>query len=246
MARDLGGRGQSADRKDDWQRIESEQSDRDRVRKQYDATHDPGLLFELQARKPPEYPHREGRKCPPEVAAKFDRTPEQIEALKEAERARQEARAAKAEANWTNEMVRDRADGRHSGGLDGARESKENQERRPDDRGTLIMMEGRRVLEVPLTQTDNGPVQRAGGRDALGIPAGSPVDTHLEAHAAAFMRARGTRYAELYVSREPCPGRSGCASLLPTMLAPGSALFVRSEDGTSSGLYVGQAEGEGK
>lgn len=251
MARDLGGNAESSDRKDDWQRIESERADRDRSSRQHDAKHDPDLLFELHGRRPEEHPHRENRRCPPEVAAEFGRTPEQIEALKEAERQRKAARAAESKDDWTEQFIREQIERGRAGISDRASTSDrpgdvtdERRELLPDDRGTLIAVEGRRVLEIPLAQTDDGPVQRIGGREALGIPAGSPSDTHLEAHAAALMRARGTKYAELYVNREPCPGRSGCENLLPTMLAPRTTLLVRSEDGLFSQMFVGRAEGK--
>jgi hypothetical protein len=61
--------------------------------------------------------------------------------------------------------------------------------------------------------------------------------SHVEAHAAAQMRISGTMNATLYINRTPCPGRNGCARLLPRMLPPGSSLTVYGPEGYAEVFY---------
>ena len=71
---------------DDWQRIESEWDERARAQHKWDAEHDPSPEWEAAARPlPPDYglDRPRHREIPPEVAAAFGRTPEQLQALRE-------------------------------------------------------------------------------------------------------------------------------------------------------------------
>ena len=57
------------------------------------------------------------------------------------------------------------------------------------------------------------------------------IKAHVEAHAAAIMRNGGPQEGTLFINRVPCPGPTGCASMLPRMLPQGAQLRVLGPDG---------------
>jgi hypothetical protein len=87
------------------------------------------------------------------------------------------------------------------------------------------------------------PVQHSGyGSPSADLPKprrgmnGNNV-SHVEAHTAARMHQTGARDATLYINREPCPGRNGCARLLERMLPPGAKLTVYGPNGYARVFY---------
>ena len=85
MPRDLGQNNENR-QPDDWNRIDTEFQQRARDQRKWDAEHDPGPEFERAARPlGPDYgaDRPRYREIPPEVAAEFGRTPEQLQQLRE-------------------------------------------------------------------------------------------------------------------------------------------------------------------
>ncbi len=64
------------------------------------------------------------------------------------------------------------------------------------------------------------------------MPKGTPgmnmvTKSHVEAHAAATMRNEHLTEATLFLNREPCAGRTGCAAMLPRMVPAGATLTIK-------------------
>ncbi|MGE0454270.1 MAG: RHS repeat-associated core domain-containing protein [Vicinamibacteria bacterium] len=55
--------------------------------------------------------------------------------------------------------------------------------------------------------------------------------THVEGHGAAAMRLSGASEANLYINNIPCPGPTGCSSLLPQMLPSGATMSIYGPSG---------------
>jgi hypothetical protein len=88
--------------------------------------------------------------------------------------------------------------------------------------------------ELPLVSGVNGP--------AASIPKGTKgfdayTRTHVEGHAAAFMREHGIKSAQLHINNPSICGN--CDRLLPRMLETGSQLEVILPDGTSK-IFIGE------
>ncbi|PRY17350.1 DddA-like double-stranded DNA deaminase toxin [Kineococcus rhizosphaerae] len=108
----------------------------------------------------------------------------------------------------------------------------------PKTRGTLVTGDGtRRVVQDRASGID--PTVEAIARPRPGM--NGRLKTHVEAQAAAEMRASGTREATLYINRLPCTGaKGGCEDFLPRMVPKGSKLTVYGPDG-----YARVVVGEG-
>jgi hypothetical protein len=90
---------------------------------------------------------------------------------------------------------------------------------------------------VPLQSGISGPSQAVRGQGLPGFN-GNQL-THVEGHAAAYMRTNNISRAVLDINKAPCTQGSGggCNGLLPRMLPPGSSLTVRYPDGVRT--YTG-------
>ncbi len=64
------------------------------------------------------------------------------------------------------------------------------------------------------------------------------IKSHVEAHAATFMRQEGLAEATLYINRVPCPGKICCYEMLPRMLPEGARLRVIGPDGFDE-VFIG-------
>jgi hypothetical protein len=79
---------------------------------------------------------------------------------------------------------------------------------------------------IPLLSGIKGPADAIRGS---GLPSFSRNQlTHVEGHAAAYMRINDIMSADLEINQVPCPrGRGrGCNGLLPSMLPGGAVLRV--------------------
>jgi hypothetical protein len=84
---------------------------------------------------------------------------------------------------------------------------------------------------IPLLSGISGPAEAVRGQ---GLPGFSGVQaTHVEGHAAAYMRTNGIRSGNLEINRVPCEEGSGggCNGLLPSMLPEGGILRVYGPEG---------------
>lgn len=66
---------------------------------------------------------------------------------------------------------------------------------------------------------------------ALGFAGQWSAETHVEAHAASYMRRSHISEAILVINNRPCPGMMGCDSLLPRLLPANATLTVYGTEG---------------
>jgi hypothetical protein len=99
----------------------------------------------------------------------------------------------------------------------------------------VLHMPGQQSL--PLISGVNGPSQAVRGQGLPGFN-GNQL-THVEGHAAAYMRTNNVSNAVLDINKAPCTAGSGggCNGLLPRMLPEGATLTVRHPSGVD--IYTG-------
>jgi hypothetical protein len=93
----------------------------------------------------------------------------------------------------------------------------------------VLQVEGQ--SPIPLVSGVNGPSQAIRGQGLPGFN-GNQL-THVEGHAAAYMRSNGIMSGVLDINKVPCTAGSGggCEGLLPKMLPGGATLRVRGPGG---------------
>lgn len=103
----------------------------------------------------------------------------------------------------------------------------------------MLHVEG--AQPIALISGIKGPSQGVRGQGLPGFN-GNQL-THVEGHAAAYMRQNNIRSAVLDINKEPCSAGSGggCAGLLPRMLPQSSTLRVRGPDGYDK-TFVGSPD----
>jgi hypothetical protein len=102
--------------------------------------------------------------------------------------------------------------------------------------------------EEPLVSGETGPGQWL--MDNLTGGPGSGLTrawTHVEGHAAGYMRMHGVNQAELFINQVPCAaGAAKCRYVLNKLLAPGAILdvhFPNASGGVSTWRFIGGVTG---